>query len=254
MSANPWDGWQAFSEAARSYLDDFSKASPQGAAAQFSDFLREQFASYSQPWGAQAWNPQPWPGAFGAPAPAPASSAASSSPEVPAFGATREHQQRAQRMAQAAQRMEAAQRRLQRLWSDVLREASAQFVSQLPATQPGAATPASLRKLYDTWIDCAEGAYARVAHSESFCQAQAEFANAASQWRLEQQGNIEQWSKFLDLPTRSEINSLTRRLRALEEQLRLKSRAPAAPAAPAAPSPGRRGTASRRAKAKKKRS
>jgi polyhydroxyalkanoate synthesis regulator phasin len=250
MSANPWDGWQAFSDAARSYIDSLSKASPQaqGAAAQFSDLLREQFATYSQPLAAQPWNPQAWPGAFAAPTPAPAPSAAPS--ELPAFGATREHQERAQRMAQAAQRMDAAQRRLQRLWSDVLREASTRFVSQLQATQPGAATPASLRKLYDTWIDCAENAYARVAHSEAFCQAQAEFANAASQWRLEQQGNIEQWSKFLDLPTRSEINSLTRRLRALEQQLRSK---PDSRAAPAAPSPARRSAPSKRAKAKKKR-
>ena len=251
MSANPWDGWQAFSDAARSYIDSLSKTSPQvpGAAAQFSDLLREQFATYSQPLGAPSWNPQAWPGAFAAPAPAPSAAAS----QLPAFGATREHQQRAQRMAQAVQRMDAAQRRLQRLWSDVLREASTQFVSQLQATQPGAATPAGLRKLYDTWIDCAENAYARVAHSEPFCQAQAEFANAASQWRLEQQGNIEQWSKFLDLPTRSELNSLTRRLRALEQQLRSKPDTRAARAAPAAPSPARRSASFKRAKAKKKR-
>jgi hypothetical protein len=250
VSADPWGGWQAFSDAARSYMDSVSKASPQGAAAQFSDFLREQFARHSQPWGSlHTSSPPPgsppWASAF---MPGAAASSSAPSPEVPAFGATREHQQRAQRMAQAMQRMEAAQRRLQRLWSDVLREASAQFVSRLPATPPAAATAASLRKLYDAWIDCAEDAYARVAHGEAFCHAQAQFANAASQWRLEQQAGIEHWSKFLDLPTRSEVNSLARRLRAAEEQLR--SLSDAGPAPRATP----RAAPAKRAKHQKKRS
>jgi hypothetical protein len=224
VSVDPWTGWQAFSEAARRYLDSTAGASCANAAQQFSDFLRQRFATYSQHWaGAPAQN-------------------------APAFGATREHQQRAQRMADAVQRMDAAQRRLQRLWSDVLKEAATQFVSQLSPMPSGAATPESLRKLYDTWIDCAEDAYARVAHGEEFCQAQGELANAASLWRLEQQASIEHFSKFLDLPTRSEINSLTRRLRAVEQRLR------AATGKVAKTSPRPRTVSTRRSKAKKRRS
>jgi class III poly(R)-hydroxyalkanoic acid synthase PhaE subunit len=198
MTADPWGGWQAFHDAARSYLENAAKVSPTGAAQQFGDFLREQFAAGAQPWTMRA----------------------PSSPDIPAFGATREHQQRAQRMAQASQRMEAASRRLQRLWSDVLREAAAGFLTQLTAVPPALAEPQILRRLYDQWIDCAEQAYARTAHGEDFCKAQAELANASSQWRQEQQVSIEQWSKCFDLPTRSEINTLTRRLRAVEAQLR----------------------------------
>jgi polyhydroxyalkanoate synthase subunit PhaE len=228
MSADPWGGWQAFSDAARSYLSSGTQASPQTAAQQFSDFLREQFATYSQPWmGAQA-------------APAAAAPSPTLSTELPAFGVTREHQQRAQRMADALQRMNAAQRRLQRLWSDVLRDAAARYVSQLAPTQPPAATPDALRKLYDSWIDCAEEAYARIAHGEAFCQAQAEFANAASQWRLEQQTNIEHWSRFLDLPTRSEVNSLIRRLQVVEAQLQSRSPVANKQAAPRRKTPGKR--------------
>ena len=222
MSADPWGGWQAFNDAARSYLDSVAKPSAPSAAQRFSDFLREQFATFSQPWNAT--QPTPAPAAF-----------PTGAPEAPAFGATREHQQRAQRTAQALARMEAAQRRLQRLWSDVLRDASTKFVAQLTPMQPDSLTPQSLRKLYDGWIDCAEDAYARVAHAEAYCQAQAELANASSQWRLEHQANVEQWSKFLDLPTRSEINSLTRRLMAVEAQLRAAATRPARPAKPAKP-------------------
>lgn len=224
MTDDPMRGWQAFSDAARSYFEAATKpAAATGAAQQFSDFLREQFAAVSAPWGFSGAAPAAPAGGF----------------DVPAFGATREHQQRAQRILQAMQRIDTAQRRLQRLWSDVLREAASKFVGQLPSqTWPGTAD--SLRALYDTWIDCAEDAYSRTAHGDAFCQAQAELANAHSQWRSEQQASIEHWLKMLDLPTRSEINSLTRRLHAAEATLR-STRLQSPPVSPTrAPQPARR--------------
>jgi class III poly(R)-hydroxyalkanoic acid synthase PhaE subunit len=218
VNDDPWSGWQAFNDAARSYLERLSKPNAAATAAQgFSDFLREQFSAAIQPWhvggagGAPGDSMPPWW--------MPAGPSAANS-ETPAFGATREHQQRAQRMAEAARRMQAAQRRLQRLWSDVLAEAAGKFVTQMTAAAPMTASPEVVRRLYDTWIECAEDAYARTAHGEAFCQAQAELTNAASQWRQEQQANIERWCKWLDLPTRSEVNSLTQRLRALEQRVR----------------------------------
>jgi hypothetical protein len=72
------------------------------------------------------------------------------------------------------------------------------------------------------WIDCAEEAYARIAHSDSFSSALADFMNASSAWRKESLANIEGWAKALDLPTRSELNTLMRRVNSLEEQIRLK--------------------------------
>ena len=140
--------------------------------------------------------------------------------DSPALGPTREHQQRWQRTAEAWRRIDAAQRRLQRLWSDALREAATAFAAQ-PGPPRGTAIDAeALHKLYDTWIDCAEQAYARTAHGDAFCDALTEFVNASSEWRRELQTSIEQCAKQLDLPTRTEINSLTHRLKALEEQLR----------------------------------
>jgi class III poly(R)-hydroxyalkanoic acid synthase PhaE subunit len=207
MSADPWSAWQAFGDAARSYLQNSARAASPQAAQRFSEFLREQFSTSAQPWQV--------PGA-----PSADRASANNMFDAPAFGATREHQQRAQRMADAVQRMDAAQRRLQRLWSDVLRDAATSFVAHLRPLDSAAPSAEQLRKLYDAWIDCAEDAYARVAHGEAFCQAQAELANASSRWRQEQQASLEHWSKWLDVPTRSEINSLTRRLRAVESQLR----------------------------------
>jgi hypothetical protein len=229
---------ERFTAAARTFFDGAASASAPiaaEAARTFSDFLREQFAAFQQP-----WHP-----AFGPPAGAPPSIA-----DLPAFGATREHQQRWQRAADAWQHIQEAQRRLQRLWSDALREASVAFAARLGPPQPTVTTGAeALRKLYDLWIDCAEDAYARTAHGEAFCSALAELVNASSRLRSELQASMEHWAKSLDLPTRSEINTLARRLKSAEEQLR-SARTPPVAAARKAPSTAARkapSTAARKA-------
>jgi hypothetical protein len=200
---------ERFTAAARSFLDGAANASAPAAgeaALAFSDFLREQFADFHLPGS---------PG-FGAGN----GSRSAFTGDSPALGPTREHQQRWQRMADASRRIADAQHRLQRLWSDALREAAAAFTARLVPPQPTAVSAQALRQLYDSWIDCAEDAYARMAHGDAFCNSLADYVNASSQWRQELQASIEHWAKLLDLPTRSEINTLTQRLRGVEELLR----------------------------------
>ena len=208
------DAAERFASATRSFRDSSASGSAPAAAAAaqtFSNFLRDQFVDFfKMPWGA-------------APVTGPD---LAREPELPALGLTREHQQRAQRAAQAWRDMEDAQRRLQRLWSDTLREAAAAFVARLGAPQPTALTPDALNRLYDTWIDCAEEAYAQTAHSEPFCNALADYLNASSQWRRESNAGAELWAKLLDLPTRHEVNTLAQRLRALEDQVHAEAEVP----------------------------
>jgi Poly(R)-hydroxyalkanoic acid synthase subunit (PHA_synth_III_E) len=205
------DAAERFTVAARSFVDgaDHGPAKAANEAARtFSDFLREQFADFQMPWSAGL----DAAGARSAPA-----------GDSPAFGPTREHQQRWQRTAEAWRRIGDAQRRLQRLWSDALREAATAFAARLRPPQAAAMSAEEARKFYDLWIECAEEAYARAAHGDAFCDALSEFVNASSQWRRELQASIEHSAKLLDLPTRSEINTLMRRLRSVEEQLRTAS-------------------------------
>ena len=213
------DAAERFTAAARTILDGAGNASARTdeAARTFSDFLREQFADFQMPWSAGL-------GAAGV-QPAPMENS-------PAFGPTREHQQRWQRTADAWRRTDDARRRLQRLWSDALGEAATAFAARLGPPLAAAASAEGVRKLYDLWIECAEEAYARAAHGDAFCEALSEFVNASSQWRRETQASVEHSAKLLDLPTRSEINTLTQRLRSVEEQLRAasKTRKPRAPA------------------------
>ena len=200
------DAAERFTEAARTFLEGTGSAAT--AAHNFTDFLREQFADFQMPWSAGH-------GTVDAPR-APMANA-------PAFGPTREHQQRWQRTAEAWRQIDDAQRRLQRLWSDALREAATAFTARL-GPQAAAVSAETMRKLYDMWIECAEEAYARAAHGDAFCDALSEFVNGSSQWRQELQASIEHSAKWLDLPTRGEVNTLMHRLRSVEEQLRAASK------------------------------
>jgi class III poly(R)-hydroxyalkanoic acid synthase PhaE subunit len=175
------------------------------AAEAFHHFLRQQFAELKLPWQLD-------------PRQAPTGNLF----DGQALGATRENQERLQRMSEAAQRLLEAQRRLQLLWSDALREAASAYTAQLSGEPPGDPSAESMRALYDRWIDCAEDAYGRVAHSEAFCDGLADFINASGEWRAEMQAAAEQWAKRLDLPTRSEVNSLLERVEALERAQRAK--------------------------------
>jgi hypothetical protein len=210
------DAAESFEAAARKFLEAAARApSADEAARTFGHFLREQSMVFFQPpWSAPASaGGAPWAAVL----------------DAPALGLTREHQQRWQRTADAARRVADAQRRLQCLWSDALRDAATAFASRLAASAPavpqaGAAFAATLRSLYDAWIDCAEQAYAGMAHGEPFCDTLADFVNAESQWRREFAASVEHWSKLMDLPTRSELNSLTLRLKSAEDELHAQHR------------------------------
>jgi class III poly(R)-hydroxyalkanoic acid synthase PhaE subunit len=204
--APPQDFAERFNQAARAFVGAAGpNAAPAAAARVFSEALRDMFSQLQPPLN------------FAAPA-------AGAKPEFAlqslAFGSTREHQLRGQRLTEAGQQLDGAQRRLQRLWLDALREAGTAFAARL-AQPPTSADPAAMvRQYYDLWIDCAEDAYSRTAHGAAFCDALAESVNAASRWRRELRDIVEHSAQLLDLPTRSEINTLQQRLRAVEAQLR----------------------------------
>src|SRR5882724_5365579 len=101
-----------------------------------------------------------------------------------------------QRTAATGRRVGDAQHRLHLLWSDALRHAAIAFAARLkpPCPSPAMRTMPdleALRGLYNSWVDCAEEAYARVAHGDSFVGALADFMNASSEWRKESRASIE---------------------------------------------------------------
>ncbi|MCW5570519.1 MAG: hypothetical protein KIT78_05445 [Steroidobacteraceae bacterium] len=133
-----------------------------------------------------------------------------------------------QRMASLQTRVLELHARLLAHGADIAREAMQHF-----AARAGNA-PSDPSSLYTAWIDCAEEAYATRANREDYCQSQAELINALNALRLEQRSQIEEWARTLDLPTRTEMNALIRRIKALET-----ARAPPPKARPAKSRPPR---------------
>jgi hypothetical protein len=225
---------ERFAAAARAFHQ--TGRDSQTAAAAFGDFLRDQFGGVLDGmWGRSAPDRSTPPPA-----------------EAAALGPTREQQERWQRLAAAWSRLRDAQRSLQRLWSDALGEAARAFVSRRGAAA-APLTPEAIHGLYDAWIDSAEEAYARMAHGETFGIALAEAVKSAGEWRDESAALIESWAKWLDWPTRSEINSLSLRVRALEEKQREANRKNETAARPAGKKPTTTTAKKRTARGKRKR-
>ncbi len=237
------DSAERFASAVREFVVKSQGAEPAFSAADgFSNFLREHFAAFFKP---------PWPFS-NTPTHGPAIA------DAPALGLGREEVLRAQRALAAWNRLTESQARLYRLWSDTLREAATVFTSRLQRESVEPLNAEAIERLYDLWIDCAEEAYAHTAHGEVFTDALSECVNAGSDWRRETAASIEHFAKLLDLPTRSEINALTRRLREVEAQLssaRQQPRRPPTPApstsSPRAARPGRSTKSDRSTKAKR---
>jgi class III poly(R)-hydroxyalkanoic acid synthase PhaE subunit len=136
---------------------------------------------------------------------------------MPGLGPLREHQESGQRMVELSKRFTTCYAELLRHAGNVNRQA-------VQAMQAAAAADGSLldspQRGYDVWIECAERAYAPVAHSEAYARLLAELCNILSAFKVERGKLLEYFAKLLDLPSRAEIDGLHREVRALRDELR----------------------------------
>ena len=96
-------------------------------------------------------------------------------------------------------------------WNTIAQVASSRFLEHLAALKPEQAG-SEPRKLYDSWIECAEAAYAKTVHTEDFCRVIAELINTVTALRLQGQHHAQMWARAVDLPTRSDIDALKRQV------------------------------------------
>ena len=139
---------------------------------------------------------------------------------VPAFGPLHAQQQATERLMATTLRWQRAVTRVSELLSTVATDAVEKLIAAL--ADPGASGPpvTSLRQLHNLWVDCGERAFAVTAHSEDFAAAQAELLMAMVEMRFEQRRQIEEWARAFNLPTRTEIDAIHRRLHELGRVLR----------------------------------
>ena len=139
---------------------------------------------------------------------------------LPAFGFTREHQERAQALAQAQLRWQDAFAGYNRLMATTGQDAFSRFEAKLIEREEPGRQLNSVRALFDLWVDAAEEAYAQTALSIEYRHAYGELVNAQMQLRSRLQAIVEQSAALLGLPGRTELDSAHRKLAELERELR----------------------------------
>lgn len=140
--------------------------------------------------------------------------------QMPAFGFAREHQERWQALAQAQMDAQSAAEAYQALLAEAGQDAFERFESKLAERSEPGRQLTSARALFDLWIDAAEEAYAEIALSPRFRETYGRFVNGQMRLRAAVQGEVEQATAQLGMPTRTEIDAAHRKIVQLERELR----------------------------------
>lgn len=140
--------------------------------------------------------------------------------QMASFGITREFQLDQQALQAAMQEYAQINARYQGL----LQKVSAQGIAKLQGMlaqhgEPGKQVE-SFKALYDLWVDAMEDAYAEMALSQEYRDVFGELVNAQMHVRKLQQQHTEQVCRELGIPTRSEVNSLGKRVQQLRRELK----------------------------------
>jgi class III poly(R)-hydroxyalkanoic acid synthase PhaE subunit len=136
---------------------------------------------------------------------------------APALGWSRDYQRIAQRMLQIGNRF-------QHSYAEFLQQSADICERALQATRRRAADDARLANspvaAYEAWIDSAEEAYSQAAHGEAFSRTLGELCNLLSAFKVERGKLLEMLARHLDLPSRTEVDSLHRQVRELNAAMR----------------------------------
>lgn len=140
--------------------------------------------------------------------------------KAPAFGYAREHQEHYQKMALAFVDFQQATKQYNALIMKASQRSFEILESKLGEhSEPGRQID-SVRALYDLWVDAAEEAYAEIALSDEFRKVYGEVVDSQMRVRSHMQQEVERISVDLGMPTRTELNSVHKRVHDLRRELR----------------------------------
>jgi polyhydroxyalkanoate synthase subunit PhaE len=146
---------------------------------------------------------------------------------LPALGLSREYQEIVRRMLDLGERFQRGCADFAQAGAEIGKNAWAAMQKRSAGDAALLGSPAAL---YDAWIDCAEDAFARAAHSEPFARLLADLCNLLSAFKLERGKLLEALARHLDLPSRAEVDSLHRQVRVLTAKANAAATSPAAKA------------------------
>jgi hypothetical protein len=127
--------------------------------------------------------------------------------------------QTSQRVSGLIARWSELQAQLAMHWNVIARTAGERFIARGTSSSI-ALDLTTLRKLYDSWIECAEQAYAATVHTDDFCRTQAELVNVTTSLLLEQRRQVESFASMFGVVTRSEVDALRREMKRMQTEPR----------------------------------
>jgi class III poly(R)-hydroxyalkanoic acid synthase PhaE subunit len=131
---------------------------------------------------------------------------------TPTFGLAREHQERWQKLGAAWIEYNDANNRYNALILAASQNGFERFQSKLAEREEPGRQLDSIKAVYDLWVDAAEEAYAEIALSDEFRKAYGAMVNAQMRVRSLVQTEVEQQTRQLGMPTRTELSSVEKSL------------------------------------------
>lgn len=139
---------------------------------------------------------------------------------TPPVGPLREHVERWQKAMLAQLDYQDASQAFAAQMGDIMKLALSHFERRLAARSEPGQPPASMRALFDEWIEAGERAWAERASSDAFVSALGRYTNAQLRVRAAMADQINRMAESLGLPTRGEVDADHRRIAMLERELR----------------------------------
>lgn len=130
---------------------------------------------------------------------------------IPGLGYTREQQERLQRLARHLLGYHEAVRAYKLAFAKTALSSLDLVQSRLQTMHEEGERIESLRALYDLWVDVSEEAYARFAMSDEYQVVYGDLVNALMRVRKDMNEMAEQQYHMMNLPTRSEIDTVQHR-------------------------------------------
>lgn len=140
--------------------------------------------------------------------------------DMPAFGYQREQQEHMQKTAKALFEYQEQNAKYNALMLKASQRGFDILQSKLAAREEPGRQIDSAKALYDLWVDAAEEGYAEIALSPEFREVYGELVNAQMRARTHIQASVERYCNDLGMPTRSEIDSIGKRLQEVRREVR----------------------------------
>ena len=133
-----------------------------------------------------------------------------------ALGPAREWQLAVDAVVKAADRLRAAQARMQEYTTATFDDANERFWRDLGS---GDDELTSLKEVYDYWVNCAEDAYYDIVMTDDYSRDFGEAINSQADFKIKFTALIDRFLEMLNVPNRRELNGVIQQLARIERRL-----------------------------------